>query len=85
MEKKPTQIEEHKLTWNEVITNIDLTETPNQRGYRLAHENTIPMYQLLKEIEANSTRCPICHNRKENGHDYNCKLAQVLAKIEGRE
>jgi len=43
------------------------------------------MYELLKEIEAKSTRCLICGNRKENGHDYGCRLMQALSRVKKEE
>jgi len=49
--------------------------------YRAAPE----MYEVLKEINENCARCPICHNTKGNGHDYTCKLGNALSKAEGSE
>lgn len=40
--------------------------------------------EALKAIEDTYTRCPFCLNLKENGHDYTCKLANALAKAEGK-
>jgi hypothetical protein len=41
------------------------------------------MYNILVGIEATYTHCPICRNRRENGHNDNCKLALILKKAEG--
>jgi len=82
--KKSTVINTGLTTIKEL--EIQLSEL----GFKIVKDTPVyeaapDMYEALKEIELSYTRCVECHNLRENGHDYNCKLGKALSKAEGKE
>ena len=68
-----------------VVCEINSVGIPRSTAYTHLFSAAPEMLEALKEIDDGYTRCPICRNKKSNGHDYNCLLGKSLAKAEGKE